>query len=119
MTKSARLRQIATELAALEENAQLLRSERHQLTRKDSDFVANQDKARGRELKRWQGTLAVLWRKCCEHDGISVDARFVAFSDANPFVPFWKEAMRQYDAFLQGNLGYVEMNLRTWGDSRR
>ena len=36
-----------------------------------------------REERR--GVMREIWRKACEHDGVSVDSRFVVFSDDNPY----------------------------------
>ena len=35
-----------------------------------------------------------LWRKACAWDGISPDTRFVAFSDANPWVRRYNKVER-------------------------
>lgn len=34
-----------------------------------------------------------LWRHCCEHDGIPTDSKFVVFSNDNPELAEYNEAM--------------------------
>ena len=39
-----------------------------------------------------------LWNKACEHDKISPDSPFIVFSDDNPFIKEYNEALNKYFA---------------------
>jgi hypothetical protein len=40
--------------------------------------------------------IAVAWQKMCDHDGLPVNSKFVVFSDDNPFMGEYNEAMKDY-----------------------
>lgn len=40
-------------------------------------------------------TVAVLWKKSCEADGIAPESKFVVFSDGNRFAKLYNVAMGQ------------------------
>ncbi len=40
--------------------------------------------------------IGELWVKACEHDGIEPGAKFVCFSDDNPFMAEYNKKMKTY-----------------------
>ena len=54
------------------------------------------------------------WESACKHDGIPADAKFVCFSDDNPYVQFHQQAVRQWQEarsqFAAG--GYVGLSTK-------
>jgi len=44
-------------------------------------------------------TISELWQKACEYDGIPIDAKFVVFSDDNPWQKQYNKAMTLYIAY--------------------
>lgn len=60
-----------------------------------------------------QQVCQVLWRRCCEEDGVDPDSKFVVFSENNKFVPFHNRAMQQLmearEQYRQG--GYVGLRI--------
>lgn len=44
------------------------------------------------------GMIEALWNKACDHDGIEHIAKFVIFSENNPWAVKYNEAM---DAFMK------------------
>lgn len=55
-----------------------------------------------------------VWESACKHDGIDPDAKFVVFSDDNPFTQFLGPALQLYQetkaAYEAG--GYVGLTMR-------
>lgn len=62
-----------------------------------------------------QNTVRALWRKACEFDGVTVDAKFVVFSDGNKFARFLDNAQTQLiearDQYRVG--GYVGLRVNS------
>lgn len=47
-------------------------------------------------LAGWAATVRAVWVSMCKHDGIDPDAKFVVFSDDNPYKQFYNNALTQY-----------------------
>lgn len=61
-----------------------------------------------------RNTINVLWRQCCEADGINPESKFVVFSDGNKYVPFYNKTMTEYmEAVAQYEAGgYVGLRIK-------
>lgn len=74
-------------------------------------------------ISGWRSTAAALWEKCCSYDEVGLAGKFVIFSDDNPYVVFYNNAMRQYlearMEFAAG--GYVGLRIgeRKIGEKQR
>jgi hypothetical protein len=59
------------------------------------------------------GAMKVLWKKCCEHDGMEPASKFVVFSNDNPYLAFYNRAVQQFQeasaAYQAG--GYIGLTL--------
>lgn len=78
--------------------------------------MATQEKlnTQGRKyIAQGRATVAQLWRKACDHDGIPYDSQFVVFSENNPWAPWYNKAMAQYlEACRQYEAGgYVGLSI--------
>ena len=64
-------------------------------------------------LQTMASTVRKLWEKCCEHDGIPHDSKFVAFSPDNPYIPVHNRAVAQFMEWQQQYAagGYVGQTL--------
>lgn len=67
-----------------------------------------------KHLAALQQTVKQLWEKSCEHDEIDPTAKFVVFTDDNPYIPFYNRALLQYrearQQFADG--GYVGLTIK-------
>ncbi len=61
-----------------------------------------------------RATVAELWKKMCEEDGIPPDSKFVVFNPENKYHPFYDKALAQLWEAEAGYKagGYVGLRLR-------
>ena len=66
-----------------------------------------------RHIAGLKATASELWKRCCEHENIPTDSKFVVFSDDNPFVSLYNQAVGQLqDAIVQYRAGgYVGLQI--------
>ena len=58
-------------------------------------------------------TVATLWRRCCAHDSIDPNSLCVAFSEGNPYAPYYDKALgmlREMQAARRA-VGYVGLTM--------
>ncbi len=78
-----------------------------------STFQAKMNRQGQEYIEAGVNTVRQLWAKCCEHDGIEPSAKFVVWSDDNPYVKFYNQAYRQLQEARQqyADGGYVGLSL--------